>query len=103
MSQFEPNDYVTEIDGATTPEAVDAVFAKIAVLPAEDRKAALNALEAYAVADWNSAVPKHGEMAQLKMAIEILEQTKDTPQGKMLLASLEGEVSATEGQALSQI
>ena len=103
MSEFNPDDYVSELDGAKTPEAVDAVFAKMALLPEADRKAALDAVEQYAVADWNKGLPKTGEMAQLKMVIEILEEAKDTPQGKMILASLEGQVDAVEGPALAQI
>lgn len=95
--------YVNRIAQARTVVDVDAVFDEIAALPAAESKAVTDAVEAFAVKDFSDGF-KAAERAQLRMVLDVLEEVKDTPQGKMILAQLEAqEDMAEEGRSLGQV
>lgn len=104
MSQFDPNEYVTLLMGAGTLEEVDAAFDKIAELPEADAKQAVDAIEASFSEHFMRGL-RAGELAQMKMVLELIEQAKDTPQGKLIRAQLDsqGGELLEEGRAISQI
>lgn len=102
MSEFEPKDYALRVKGVKTIADADTLFADIGKLPATDREQALDAVEAYVVDDFTLNMGP-AQKAQLKMALDLLDQLKGTPQGDMLRAQMESPDLAEEGQANAQV
>ncbi len=102
--EFNANTYASQIRKARTPETVEAIFADIAQQPANHQTLAINAIETQVVSEWKRGMATGAELAQMKAVIDLLDATKNTPQGRLLLASLEREVgSVAEGQAQSLV
>jgi hypothetical protein len=102
MSDISVEGYVNRITNAPDVATVDAAFDEIGKLSASDRKRVIDAVEKKAVQEITRGM-SGPEMAQIRMVIELMEELKDTPQGKLMKAQFEQADGLDEGLAIAQV
>ncbi len=102
MTDTPSNLFLNRLGSAKDVATVDTLFDEIDTLAPADKKKVLDDVEAYTVDDFQKGL-KPAELSQLQMVIEILDQAKDTPQGKLILSQLEAQGFGEEGRVLAQV
>ncbi len=96
MSDFNADDFARRIDNAKTVSAITAIFNDVAQLPAAEQKLAVDAIEAITVSDWQKSAPRGGELAQLRMVLDMVDDMQGTPEGDAMREQMEAAMPAAE-------